>query len=232
MLVLICVLAIFLFHIIHGYKVGIIKKVVQCLSMLIAIVVSLFCFPYAAKTIRDMTGVETLVQEKISRMVEEQLEKDLNGKGSQREAIESLKLPDNIKDVLIANNNEEVYEALGIEKFTDYIGSYLANMVINAIAYIATFIIVFTLMKLLIVIADVASHLPIIRGMNKILGALLGAVQGILTVWVFFAVITMAMGTELGMKLYEQILEQPVLNYLYEHNVILDMISNLSKLIF
>ena len=105
-------------------------------------------------------------------------------------------------------------------------------MVINAIAYIATFIIVFTLMKLLIVIADVASHLPIIRGMNKILGALLGAVQGILTVWVFFAVITMAMGTELGMKLYEQILEQPVLNYLYEHNVILDMISNLSKLIF
>ena len=232
MLVLFCVLAIFLFHIIHGYKVGIIKKVVQCLSMLIAIVVSLFCFPYAAKTIRDMTGVETLVQEKISRMVEEQLEKDLNGKGSQREAIESLKLPDNIKDVLIANNNEEVYEALGIEKFTDYIGSYLANMVINAIAYIATFIIVFTLMKLLIVIADVASHLPIIRGMNKILGALLGAVQGILTVWVFFAVITMAMGTELGMKLYEQILEQPVLNYLYEHNVILDMISNLSKLIF
>lgn len=232
MLVLICVLAIFLFHIIHGYKVGIIKKVVQCLSMLIAIAVSLFCFPYAAKTIRDMTGVETLVQEKISRMVEEQLEKGLNGKGSQREAIESLKLPDNIKDVLIANNNEEVYEALGIEKFTDYIGSYLANMVINAIAYISTFIIVFTLMKLLIVIADVASHLPIIRGMNKILGALLGAVQGILTVWVFFAVITMVMGTELGMKLYEQILEQPVLNYLYEHNVILDMISNLSKLIF
>ena len=232
MAVLICVLAIFAFHILHGYKIGIIKKVVQCLGMLVAILVSLFCFPYIAKNIRNYTGIETLVQEKINQTVKEQLEQKAEGKGNQREAIENLKLPDNIKDALIANNNEEVYEALGIEKFTDYVGSYLANMVINAIAYIATYIIVFTLMKLLILIADVASHLPVIRGMNKILGALLGAVQGLLTVWIFFAVLTLTLGTELGMKLYEEILSQPVLNYLYENNIILDMISNLSKLIF
>lgn len=232
MLVLICVGVLFLFHIIHGYKVGIIKKVIQCLSMLIAIVLSLSCFSYVAKTIRNLTGMEQLVREKITKVVEEQIENNLDGKGNQREAIESLKLPDNIKDALIANNNEEVYEALGIQKFTEYIGSYLANMIINALAFVATFIIVFTLMKLLLAIADIASHLPVIRGVNKILGAMLGAVQGILAIWIFFAVITMMLGTEFGMKLYEQILGQPILNYLYEHNIILDMISNLSKLIY
>lgn len=230
--ILICVIALFLFHVIHGYKVGIIKKVVQCLSMLISIILSLFCFSYVAKTIRNHTGVEQLMQEKIAEVVEEQVEENLDGKGTQREAIEGLKLPDSIKDALIANNNEEVYEALGIEKFTEYLSSYLANMIINALAFIMTFVIVFTLMKLLIAIADIASHLPVIRGLNKILGATLGAIQGILTVWIFFAVITMAIGTEFGMKVYEQILEQPVLNYLYEHNIILDMISNLSKLIY
>ena len=230
--ILICVIALFLFHVIHGYKVGIIKKVVQCLSMLVAIVVSLFCFSYVAKTIRNLTGIEQIMQEKVTKVIEEQVEKDLDSKGNQRKAIEGLKLPDNIKDVLIANNNEEVYEALGIEKFTEYIGSYLANMIINALAFVATFVIVFTLMQLLLAIADIAAHLPVIRGLNKILGAMLGVVQGVLTVWLFFAIITMAIGTELGLELYEQIIEQPVLNYLYEHNIILDMISNLSKLIY
>lgn len=232
MQILLLVMVLFLFHVIHGYKVGIIKKVIQCLSMLIAIILSLFCFYYVAKTIRNLTGVEQLMQEKITKVVEEQIEKDLDGKGSQREAIEGLKLPDNIKDALIANNNEDVYEALGIEKFTEYISSYLANMIVNALAFVVTFVIVFTLMKLLLAIADIASHLPVIRGMNKILGALLGAGQGILTIWIFFAIITMAIGTEFGMKVYEQILSQPILNYLYEHNIILDMISNLSKLIY
>ncbi|MBQ3512976.1 MAG: CvpA family protein [Lachnospiraceae bacterium] len=232
MQILLLVMVLFLFHVIHGYKVGIIKKVIQCLSMLIAIILSLFCFSYVAKTIRNLTGVEQLMQEKITKVVEEQIEKDLDGKGSQREAIEGLKLPDNIKDALIANNNEDVYEALGIEKFTEYISSYLANMIVNALAFVVTFVIVFTLMKLLLAIADIASHLPVIRGMNKILGALLGAGQGILTIWIFFAIITMAIGTEFGMKVYEQILSQPILNYLYEHNIILDMISNLSKLIY
>ena len=232
MSILICVIVLFLFHMIHGYKVGIIKKVVQCLSMLVAIVVSLFCFSYVAKTIRNLTGIEQIMQEKVTKVIEEQIEIDLDGKGNQRKAIEELELPDNIKDVLIANNNEEVYGSLGIEKFTEYIGRDLANMIINALAFVATFVIVFTLMQLLLAIADIAARLPVIRGLNKILGALLGVVHGILTVWLFFAIITMAIGTELGLELYEQIIEQPILKYLYEHNIILDMISNLSKLIY
>ena len=103
----------------NGYKVGIIKKVVQCLSMLVAVVVSLFCFSYVAKTIRNLTGIEQIMQEKVTKVIEEQIEIDLDGKGNQRKAIEELELPDNIKDVLIATNNDEVYEALGIEKFTE-----------------------------------------------------------------------------------------------------------------
>lgn len=232
MQVLICVIGLLLFHVIYGYKVGIMKKVIQCFSMLLAIILSLICFSYVAKTIRNLTGIEQLIQEKIIEVVEEQIGEELKGKGEQREAIEGLKLPESIKDVLIANNNEEVYEALGIKEFTEYISSYLANMVVNALAFVSTFIIVFTLMKLLFVVADIASKLPVIRGVNKLLGALLGAVEGILAVWIFFAVITMSIGTEFGMKVYEQILEQPILNYVYEHNVILDMISNLSKLIY
>lgn len=229
---LIFVLLLFLVQVIHGYKVGLMRKVVQCVSVLLAVILSMVCFPYVAKTIRNVTGVEQLVQEKIETVIEEQVEKGIEGKGDQRKAIEDLKLPDSIKDALIANNNKEVYETLGIEQFTEYISSYLANMIINALAYLVTYVIVFTLMKLLVVVVDIASYLPVIRGINRLLGALLGAIQGLLTIWIFFAVITMTIASEFGMKLYEQILEQPVLLYLYEHNIILDVIADLSKLIY
>ncbi len=36
-----------------------------------------------------------------------------------------------MKEVLLENNNSEIYRMLGVERFFDYLGSYLATMVIG-----------------------------------------------------------------------------------------------------
>lgn len=49
----------------------------------------------------------------------------------QRNIIEGLKLPEQMKEVLLDNNNSEIYHMLGVDRFFDYLGSYLATMVIR-----------------------------------------------------------------------------------------------------
>lgn len=36
-----------------------------------------------------------------------------------------------MKEVLLENNNSEIYYMLGVDRFFDYLGSYLATMVIR-----------------------------------------------------------------------------------------------------
>ena len=47
--------------------------------------------------------------------------------------IEKLKLPEQMKEVLLENNNSEIYQMLGVERFFDYLGSYLATMIIRVL---------------------------------------------------------------------------------------------------
>lgn len=72
-----------------------------------------------------------------------------NGAGiGERRTIEELKLPEQMKRILIENNNREVYQMLGVEQFGDYVGGYLADTVIKAAASILLFAVVFILLHI------------------------------------------------------------------------------------
>ena len=88
-------------------------------------------------------------------------EKDEDVPSVQRTIIENLNLPQNVKSALIENNNHEVYEFLGVNAFADYIGNYLADIILNSVGFVLMFAIVYLLIKLVVRWLDLIARLPI-----------------------------------------------------------------------
>lgn len=141
-----------------------------------------------------------------------------NGAGiGERRTIEELKLPEQMKRILIENNNREVYQMLGVEQFGDYVGGYLADTVIKAAASILLFAVVFILLHIVAAWLDLIARLPIIKGLNQIAGAVLGGVEGLMFLWIVCLVLTALSGTDFGAAAMGQVAASPWLSWLYDH---------------
>ena len=93
-----------------------------------------------------------------------------NGAGiGERRTIEELKLPEQMKRILIENNNREVYQMLGVEQFGDYVGGYLADTVVKAAASILLFAVVFILLHIVAAWLDPVSytHLDVYKRQDR-----------------------------------------------------------------
>ena len=147
----------------------------------------------------------------------------------ERRTIEELKLPEQMKRILIENNNREVYQMLGVEQFGDYVGGYLADTVVKAAASILLFAVVFILLHIAAAWLDLIARLPIIKGLNQIAGAVLGGVEGLMFLWIVCLVLTALSGTDFGAAAMGQVAASPWLSWLYDHNVISYFILGLVK---
>ncbi|OLA25247.1 MAG: hypothetical protein BHW17_02065 [Dorea sp. 42_8] len=65
----------------------------------------------------------------------------------QETMIKSADIPEVFKNLLLKNNNKEMYDELGVTTFPQYIGAYVARLVINIIAFILTFIVVTVIIR-------------------------------------------------------------------------------------
>ena len=114
---------------------------------------------------------------------------------------------------------------LGVSDFVDYLSGYVANFVINGIAYILSFAIAAIIVKLIFSAIDLLTMLPVVGTVNAIAGMLVGVGQAILWIWVFFVLVTILCNTELGQILAAQIEDNSILKILYDKNVLLNIIT-------
>ena len=77
---------------------------------------------------------------------------------------------------------------LGVDQFAEYVSTYLADILINAVSSIILFAVVYILIHLVVRWLDLIARLPILYGLNHIAGAVLGLIQGLSVSldWLFF----------------------------------------------
>ena len=73
-------------------------------------------------------------------------------------------------------------------------------------------------------IVDLISKLPIIEEFDGMGGILIGAVKGIIEIWILLLVITLIANTELGMSAMKCINDSFILDMLYSNNILLQLI--------
>lgn len=220
--------------ILYGHYRGFLKQCVSLGALILTIVIVKVATPYMTSFIKENPSIRQSAANAILNISGWE-EPSMEGAGlpsSQRLVIEQLNLPQSVKDVLLENNNSEIYSMLGVDAFAEYVSMYLADMLINAVASIILFIAAFIVIHMIVRWLDLIARLPILYGLNHIAGALLGLIQGLLLLWVACFVLNLFSTTPVGEMLEEQIYASTWLTFLYRYNVIDLLLGGLVKGIF
>lgn len=121
-----------------------------------------------------------------------------------------------LSKLLQAHNTAEEYARLGVERLSDYIAAYTTALVMKVIAALLVFIIAEIILHILLALSEVIERIPIIGGINRVLGTLLGATIGLLIVWLLYFFLTLLINTSLGASALEDIAGNTVTRTIYE----------------
>lgn len=217
------VMILFGISIFNGYRKGFFRLCVSFTVTILTIILVAILTPYAGEAIAKWTDIDEEIRGKCMEvlMPEKIAEAENVSLQEQIEMIEHAELPEFFRKVLLENNNSEVYALLGVERFADYIGSYIARLVINVVAFLVTFIMITIVVRMTLFTLDVVTKIPVVRGLNRWAGAGLGIVMGMILVWMFFMVITLFGHTSFGVECFRQIQSSRFLSELYQMNMIL-----------
>ena len=158
--------------------------------------------------------------------IEEALENADIPKDLQIKAIEMAELPEVFKSLLSENNNDVIYEKLGVKTFAEYVGEFLSKLIIHIVAFLCTFLLVTIVLRAIIFALDIVSELPVLGFFNRLAGGVVGAAGGLIIIWLFFVVITLLYVTAFGREIYQVIQENAILNMLYENNPLMKLATN------
>lgn len=184
---------------------------------------------------KDLSGtpLENIDQEDLDRMTDLEWERlgitteDIQKifgevpKEQQIKEIEESGLPEFLKDLLLENNNTEIYKELKVDAFINYVAAYMSRMLINLVSFLVTFILAIIIVKALMAAVDILGELPVLGAINHVGGALLGIFSGVLIVWVLFLVIAAGYSTAWGKLCFEMIEQSGFLAFLYDINPLL-----------
>lgn len=206
--------------ILYGHYKGFIKLAVSAVALIASLIIVHAVNPQVTDFLKHNTKLYEVFEENMREALEIDKAADMAAPSGQRIIIEELELPKQLKEALLENNNNEVYRVLGVETFSRYVARYLANSIINIVGFLVLFVIVFTGIKILTVWLDLVARLPVLSGINKIAGAILGGIEGLLYLWVACLFVTAFSATAFGKMLIQQIESSFWLAFLYEHNLL------------
>ena len=104
------------------------------------------------------------------------------------------------------------------------IAEEIADFILKGISFFLAMAIAMIAMHLVSRIFRIVSRIPILRGVNRYLGMVIGALYGIVIVWIAFYLIAICSSSEIGAALISYIYESKFLAYLYENNLIITLV--------
>lgn len=229
---------IILLYALGGYRRGFIRTLMSMAFLIMAAALVYFANPYVSGFLKEDTPVYDMIEDKCGEIFrlenlykfrgdEEdggEVETDNPTRIDQAKIIDKMILPDIIKDQLMENNNSSGYAKLAVSDFEGYIAAFMANLVLRIFSYVVTFLLAVLVLRFLMMTLDIAASLPILKSVNRILGLVLGAAQGICVVWIVFLVITVFGSTDAGSRLLVLIGQDSVLSFLYNTNIFMKLL--------
>lgn len=223
--IVVIIIAVLLLSALLGMKAGFIKTVFSMFSMITALLLTIWISPYISKYMQSNDKVIDYFNDKVVTILHFE---DIAVKTTEQDNfISELPLPESFKKSLLDNNTLDVYKALNVSSFTEYITRAATNVIINAIAFIGTFITLIIILKILCIVLDIMSKLPILHSINTAGGLIVGVLRGAMLLWLFFILVTAFGSMDLGKSALATINDSTVLSFLYDNNFIMKYITGL-----
>ena len=213
--------------ILYGHYRGFIRMAVSIAALAVTFIIVHVAMPPTVSFVKNQTPVYGWITDELENAIIPK--ENPSGIFNELTAIENMNLPKELQKLLIENNNRSIYESLGVHVFTEYISNYLAGFIINAVGFVILFIFVYISIHVLMRCLDLIAKLPILSGINKTAGALLGGVQGLFFLWLLALLITIFSRTNWAKTVTTQIESSQWLSFLYHYNPIWKLILGLIK---
>ena len=230
---LVVVLVILAGHTIKGYRRGFLRVLFSVASLLITVLFVAWATPYVSNFLKENTKiyqkVETKCEQKVRKDTKEQIvQKEEKSTGLLEEY--GIRLPKSIEEKLFGNvekGADGVLETSGVYKA---MAEPLAQLAVDGIAFFVSLIVCAIsstppircsmIAHLIGGVLDIASELPVIKGINQVLGLGAGLLYGLLLVWLFFYFVAVMQAFPFGQSLLAMIQQSEFLTALYEDNMV------------
>lgn len=236
-------LIIFLYAL-RGMRKGFIRTLMSMAFLIMAAVLVYFANPTVSSFLKEKTPVYDVLEDKCRDIFSMKNLSRLSGKKEtaseeendirteptrieQAKIIDNLALPDLLKTQLAENNNASGYASLAVSGFEGYLAAFMANLVLRVLSYMITFVLAVLILKLLVMTLDIVAELPLLKGVNRVLGLLVGTAQGICVVWILFLILTVMGGTDAGSRILILISQDKVLSVFYDTNIFLKLLMGM-----
>lgn len=218
----------------HGYIRGMVRMIFSLVAIVLTIVLASLAAPYTAEFLRTQTPLYDTIREKCMEAVSSGIEKNMEGglpeqqeSSGQNETAEpekwnifGVELPSEVQEFLTGNLTEQTGDLLENSGLYEQAADLIADAVLLRLSWTLSFIIISILLGVLIHLLDIIARLPGINSINHVGGLIVGALEGLVIVWILFFVITLCQSSDWGGAMMQEIQENPLLKLLYENNVI------------
>ena len=222
----IIVLAILLFGLIRGYLRGFIKEIFSVCCVILPLLIAWFAMPYAEGLVRENTPLYETVEEAVSDFIGDRLNTLPSGGISDPSAFfESLGLPKSLAESMEKNLPQQLQNAMNVNSLKSFVSGYLADTSVRAGAFVLAYIISGLILTLASVILNAVAHLPVLDGINRYAGALLGALKYLILFWILLLAITGLAATDVGQTLADWVRRDTILNWLDSNNALKPLLS-------
>ncbi len=207
-----------------GLKKGFLMSVYKLLSFLIAIVLSYFLYPYVAKFLMGTTLHDKIYDSILKNLMLQQPAIGAQGKSVATNAVvEHLKLPEFMKEGLIKSVTEKASVGLISEIFKN-IAERMTEMAIGIISIVLVYILVRIILIFAKYFIEGVSKLPVFKQMDKFGGFALGAVEGLLTVYIFCTILMIFAAAPSFKSIFDSIDESILAKFVCENNFIYNLL--------
>ena len=247
-LLLIGVLAIIAIGAIIGARKGAFKMIFAVIGIVLAISLTVLLSPITKSMLMSRPNVYNFFYEKVEALADknkwaEVISNMASSKSDDTQIIENsgsnsvalmnelmntMNVPESFRESILGDegviSNLEISADANANETAESLkkGAYtgITNLIIKAVAFIITLLIVGIILAMLGGLTNLLSHIPGIEQANSIAGAIAGGLIGLVIVWVIFVIITMISATAIGQKMLAMINENPLLSFIYNHNFI------------
>lgn len=204
----IVLIALLLLAFFIGYKKGFVKSVWKIAALVLTIVLMLML---KTPTVNYLSG--TALAETINTKISETVNLPQGGGVN---IAQSLNLPQFMQSEV----NNQITESQDLT-INDTVNSSLTSLFITIIACIGLFIAIRLILAVIFMIISGITELPLIKGVNKLIGGLLAAVNIIFAVYLLLACVSLFAPAD--SSLFEEINNTYLVKYLYNYNILLQL---------
>lgn len=228
----IVIFVVFFTFVLVGWAQGMLRLVISVAGLIASIAISLYGAPYVSGYLQEHTQID----DKMAASISSQLAYSDGGeevtRGIQIAAINALPLPESVKSSILNNNNSEMYQLLEVSGVYDYIAMSIAVVILNGVVFLAMLILCRIVFMILGHRSKNLTKIPIVRSLDKIGGGVLGGIRGVLWLCVFFLLLSITSTFQWSSEIIRQISEVRILKFLYDNNVLVELVSDLTKILF